>query len=459
MMQVPSSLIRKYAVPGPRYTSYPTVPFWENNLQEEQWKEAIRARFHEENQQRGMSIYIHLPYCESLCTYCGCNKRITKNHMVERPYIEALLKEWALYVELFHETPRIREIHLGGGTPTFFSAGHLRMLIEGILSTAHLTDDAVLSFEAHPASTTLEHLLELYALGFRRLSLGIQDFEPEVQKAIHRIQTCEQVEKVVRQARAIGYESINFDLIYGLPKQSLNSIARTIEQVELLKPDRIAWYAYAHVPWMMPAQKSFEQWLPSPEEKLSFYEFGKQRLTEAGYHDIGMDHFALPHDALYKAYEKGSLHRNFMGYTAVNTRLLIGLGASSIGDAWGAFAQNEKKVEDYKKAVASGRLPVMRGHLLTAEDLLIRRHILDLMCRYHTVIDKQALGETNCHDILEAMQPLAADGLVDIKSTTATTVSINVQPGGKPFIRNICMSFDLRLRRKQRKENLFSSTV
>ncbi|WP_038029170.1 oxygen-independent coproporphyrinogen III oxidase [Thermonema rossianum] len=459
MIQSTSSLIRKYAVPGPRYTSYPTVPFWENNVEEEGWKEAVRFRFREENRQRGMSIYIHLPYCESLCTYCGCNKRITKNHQVERPYIEALLKEWALYMELFGETPRIREIHLGGGTPTFFSPAHLRMLIEGITAHAHLLPDAVLSFEAHPASTTLEHLMELYALGFRRLSLGIQDFEPEVQKAIHRIQTYEQVERVVRQARAVGYESINFDLIYGLPKQSRESIARTIEHVERLKPDRIAWYAYAHVPWMMPAQKSFERWLPSPEEKLSFYEFGKQRLTEAGYRDIGMDHFALPHDALYKAYESGNLHRNFMGYTAVDTRLLVGLGASSIGDAWNAFTQNEKKIEDYKKAVEAGRLPIIRGHRLHEEDLLIRRHILDLMCRYHTVADTQALGEENSRLIFNALQPLCEDGLVEVKPLSGQLTSIEVQAAGKPFIRNICMAFDLRLHRKQRKEPIFSSTV
>jgi oxygen-independent coproporphyrinogen-3 oxidase len=459
MTQVASSLIRKYAVPGPRYTSYPTVPFWENNLNETQWKEAVGQRFLEENEKRGISIYIHLPYCESLCTYCGCNKRITKNHRVERPYIEALLKEWALYVDLFQATPKVREIHLGGGTPTFFSPAHLRMLIEGILSSTRLMPDAVLSFEAHPASTTLEHLLELYALGFRRLSLGIQDFEPEVQKTIHRIQSYEQVEKVVRQARDIGYQSINFDLIYGLPKQTLHSIARTIEQVEQLRPDRIAWYAYAHVPWMMPSQRSFEQWLPSPEEKLSFYEFGKQRLAEAGYHDIGMDHFALPHDALFKAYESGQLHRNFMGYTAVDTRLLIGLGASSIGDAWGAFAQNEKEVENYKKAVEAGNLPIVRGHRLTAKDLLIRQNILDLMCRYRTVIDKEALGEADSHTIMEAMHPLLADGLVEIKLHDAHRTSIEVKPSGKPFIRNICMAFDLRLHRKQQKEHLFSSTV
>ena len=265
------------------------------------------------------SIYIHLPYCESLCTYCGCTTRITKNHAVEDPYVEALLKEWNMYCKLIGGTPEIKELHLGGGTPTFFSAKNLNKLLSELLM--HNSALPEISVEAHPNNTNEDHLRVLNNLGCRRLSLGIQDFNKEVQTLINRHQSFETVDWITKLARNIGYESINYDLIYGLPGQSRNTIRQTIENTIKLRPDRIAFYSYAHVPWMKRAQKSFEDKLPSAEEKRELYELGKQLLTENGYVEIGMDHFALEGDSLTTAFESGTLHRNFMGYTTQKNQL------------------------------------------------------------------------------------------------------------------------------------------
>ncbi|MEO8760911.1 MAG: oxygen-independent coproporphyrinogen III oxidase, partial [Bacteroidia bacterium] len=370
------NLISKYNTPTPRYTSYPTVPYWDVIPTVEEWKQSVKFSFKESNNAQGISLYIHLPYCESLCTYCGCNTRITINHKVETPYIEAVLKEWNLYCLLFDEKPRIKEIHLGGGTPTFFSPENLKILIDGILSKAEIFDKADFSFEAHPNNTTFTHLETLYNLGFRRVSFGIQDFDPKVQQIINRIQSFEQVEKVVAEARSIGYTSINFDLIYGLPLQTRNSVTDTINKVQLLKPDRIAFYSYAHVPWIKPGQRSFtEADLPVDVEKRELYEIGCTKFKELGYEEIGMDHFALPSDSLCKAIKENTLHRNFMGYTHNSTQLMIGLGVSSISDTWYAFAQNVKTVEKYLAKVNASEFPLFRGHVLSKEDLIMRKHI------------------------------------------------------------------------------------
>lgn len=246
-----TNLIQKYNVPGPRYTSYPTVPYWnENNFTIESWLSSLQKSFLESNTKEGISLYLHLPFCESLCTFCACNKRITKQHNVETPYIEAVLKEWMLYVNLLPEKPIIREIHLGGGTPSFFSPDNLRFLLENILSEAIVHPDKEFSFEGHPNNTTYDHLKTLYDLGFRRVSFGVQDYDPEVQKAIHRMQPVENVKEVTEIAREIGYDSISHDLVFGLPFQNLDKVINTIKITESLHPDRIAFYSYAHVPWI-----------------------------------------------------------------------------------------------------------------------------------------------------------------------------------------------------------------
>jgi len=379
------NLTSKYNVAAPRYTSYPTVPAWNNTPSEDQWKNLVKESFKKTNSVNGISLYIHLPFCESLCTYCACNTRITVNHKVEVPYLEALLNEWDLYLNLFDEKPKIKELHLGGGTPTFFKAENLKRLISGILTKAEACENPDFSFEGHPSNTTAEHLQTLYDLGFRRVSFGIQDFDPIVQDVINRYQSYEEVETVVKAARSIGYSSVNFDLVYGLPFQKLNTIVDTIQKVIQLKPDRIAYYSYAHVPWIKPGQRKFtEKDLPVDVEKRELYEKGLQLFTAAGYVEIGMDHFALKSDALYAALINKKLHRNFMGYSDSYTELMISLGVSAISDTWNGFAQNIKEVEAYQKKVLEGKFPFFKGHLLSEEDKVVRKHILNIMCQGKT---------------------------------------------------------------------------
>lgn len=275
-----------------------------------------------ESKEEGISLYIHLPFCESMCTFCGCHKRITKRHDVELPYINSVIKEWGLYRDILGSKPTIKELHLGGGTPTFFSPENLQRLIRGIFRVAYLHPKAELSFEGHPNNTTKEHLKALYDVGFRRVSFGVQDYNETVQKAIHRVQPFENVKKVTEWARELGYTSIGHDIIYGLPFQTLEDVKHTIARTDELRPDRLAFYSYAHVPWLKGnGQRGYKDAdLPNGEDKKIQYEIGKKRLVALGYRDIGMDHFALPTDSLSKAADQGTLHRNFMGYTASKTR-------------------------------------------------------------------------------------------------------------------------------------------
>lgn len=445
----------QYNVPAPRYTSYPTVPCWTGAPGQATWKAEVKERFLASNRQTGISLYIHLPFCESLCTYCACNTRITVNHAVEKPYIEALLNEWRLYLDLFGQRPVIRELHLGGGTPTFFSAQHLEQLLTGILDTACLHPEADLSFEGHPANTSAAHLQSLRAFGFRRVSFGIQDFDPRVQEAINRHQPAEQVRLVVDQARQAGYTSVNFDLVYGLPFQSIGSMHNTLQQVLLLRPDRIAFYSYAHVPWLKPGQRKFtENDLPLDADKRALYNLGQAAFLSAGYQAIGMDHFALPGDTLCKASAGHTLHRNFMGYTSSHTQLLIGLGASAISDCLTAFAQNDKKVESYCSRVNSGAFAFCNGHQLTEEDQFIGRQIENLMCRFET---SWTQVEECCHRkllaLIKAELPLG-EGFVKLCPN-----GVVVTDKGKPYVRNICMAFDQRLRQRQLSGPTFSSVA
>ena len=449
-------LTGKYNVAIPRYTSYPTLPYWDNNtFTIKSWVDSVKLSFDESNKASGISLYIHLPFCENLCTYCGCNTRITKNHMVEEPYIAAVLKELKLYRSVFQDVPVIREIHLGGGTPTFFSADNLHKLIDGLLDDVHVHEKAEFSFEAHPANTTVDHLQILFDLGFRRLSLGIQDFDPKVQFIINRRQTFEQVLAVTLQARRIGYTSINYDLIYGLPLQSVDGLFNTMNMVGGLKPDRIAFYSYAHVPWIKPGQRRFtEADLPDADMKVELYELGRCLLASFGYLEIGMDHFALPGDELLEASRCGELHRNFMGYTHQHTQLLIGLGVSSISDSWYGYAQNVKTVEEYLALTDAGELALMKGHLLSEEDLILRRHILDIMCKGKTLWNRHQKPCDAVFEGLERLQPLAEDGLIELKPW-----GLQVTPMGKRFLRNICVAMDARLWGDKPSTQLFSMAI
>lgn len=450
------NLTDKYNVPGPRYTSYPTVPYWDvAHFSSKKWEESVKQSFIE-SKKEGISIYIHLPFCESMCTFCGCHKRITKRHEVEAPYINAVLKEWELYRNLLGKRPIIKELHLGGGTPTFFSPENLTKLIKGIFLLADVANDAELSFEGHPNNTTKAHLQALFDVGFRRVCFGVQDYNHKVQVAINRIQPFEKVKEVTHLAREVGYTSIGHDIIYGLPFQSLENVKNTLVRTNDIRPDRIAFYSYAHVPWRKGnGQRGYrKEDLPNAEDKKLQYEIGKQWLGAMGYKDIGMDHFAVGSDSLYQAVKKGTLHRNFMGYTPSKTQLMIGLGVSSISDSWHAFAQNVKSLEAYQHLVEHDIIPVYRGHLLSPEDKLIRRHILNLMCHFETSWEIKQSQQLDVQQIIANLSELESDGLVQIQPN-----GIKVTEKGRPFIRNISMAFDLKLHRKQPETQLFSMTV
>ncbi len=421
-------LIEKYNVSVPRYTSYPTMPFWQTTgFTPEKWIGNVRKTFRQENK---LSLYIHLPYCESLCTFCACHKRITKNHAYEGPYIDALLKEWHSYLTTFETVPEIEEIHLGGGTPTFFSPENLELLIRSILDTATVSPRHEFSFEGHPNNTTYAHLKALYGLGFRRVSFGVQDYDPVVQEAIHRIQPFENVKNVTQWAKELGYTSVSHDLVFGLPFQSLDGFTDTVRKTLSLSPDRLSLYSYAHVPWIKGlGQRGYsEENLPAPEEKRQLYEQARAIFEENGYYEVGMDHFAKADDAMFIAYREGRLNRNFMGYTTTQARLLIGLGASAISDAWGAMAQNEKNVDKYLKH--TGGLPVVKGHIQSERDLQQRKLIQDIMCRFQADISAQNPDNSRLKELEE-------DGIIEISGP-----ELRVTPAGRAFIRNVCAVFD-----------------
>jgi oxygen-independent coproporphyrinogen III oxidase len=448
-------LINKYNVAGPRYTSYPTVPFWNlADFSDQKWRQRLMSYGKDEIQANGLSLYIHLPYCESLCTFCACHKRITKNHSVETSYIDALLVEWQLYLEILGNKPLIKEIHLGGGTPSFFSAPNLQRLIKGILDYAEMADEQAFSFEGHPHNTTAEHLQILYDLGFRRVSFGVQDYDPVVQKAIHRFQSFEEVKNVTNLARKIGYTSISHDLVFGLPFQTNQSIKDTIEKTLALKPERIAFYSYAHVPWIKGnGQRGFdENDLPSATQKRELYELGLELFELAGYAEVGMDHFALPSDELFVAMNEQKLHRNFMGYTTQSSRAMIGLGASSISDIWGAFAQNCKDIELYKTQVFAGELPLEKGHILSETDIFVRQQILNLMCHLETSWLPGQMESIISTEGMNMLYQMESDGILVLLTNRLIVKE-------RAFVRNICMVVDQYLPINHPSEKLFSKTI
>ncbi|OEJ99786.1 oxygen-independent coproporphyrinogen III oxidase [Roseivirga misakiensis] len=435
MNKTEEALIAKYDKPVPRYTSYPTVLDWHTDgFHKECYIDKLKLSF-DLNKSEGISLYIHLPYCESLCTYCGCNTHISVNHQVEYPYIQALLKEWEMYVSTFGERPKLKEIHLGGGTPTFFSAENLKFLIESIKNTVELMPGYEFSFEGHPNNTTYEHLKVLREVGFSRVSFGIQDFDLKVQKAINRLQSFDQVAEVTKWSRILGYESINFDLIYGLPFQTEETILDTMEKVGHLKPDRIAFYSYAHVPWKRPGQRAYSETdLPSPSSKRKLNILGQALLRKQGYLPIGMDHFALPNDSLVEAFKEGRLNRNFMGYTTSNSQLLIGIGASSISDVGLAYGQNAKSVKGYLAQLEKGALPIVKGHIMSKEDRRIKAKLLKVACEQRISAEDALNLYANDRDRLNE---LILDGLLE-----KTAEGFLVTTSGAQFLRNICSLFD-----------------
>ncbi len=443
-------LLAKYDIPAPRYTSYPTVPYWEETPKFEQWMSSINSTLSKKDS--SWSLYIHIPFCETLCTFCGCNTTITKDHRREAPYLEVLLKEFEIYLKECPDLSKkpLKEIHLGGGTPTFFSPENLGNLIKRILSKVVVSKDFEGSFEVDPRRTNKDHLKALYDQGFKRVSMGVQDFDEEVQRLVNRIQPENITKDLTLAAREMGYTSVNYDLIYGLPKQDLAKIKVLTQKTIEHRPDRIALYSFALVPWIKPTHRIFkDEDLPVGAEKRELYEYSRGELIKAGYVEIGMDHFALPTDSLAKAAETGELHRNFMGYTAHRTDILLGLGVSSISETPDMFHQNEKKLPIYERGIEEGRIPTLRGHIHTDEDKEHRELILKLMTRWEV-----ELSESKINDLREYLKSLIEDELMLFNGST-----LKVTEKGTAFLRNICMGLDMRLRSQHPDRKVFSQSI
>lgn len=447
-----ANLFNKYDVPAPRYTSYPTVPYWNDSPSSEEWLGFLNKNFQEDSK-TPWAMYVHIPYCESLCTFCGCNTSITRNHDREQPYVERLLKEWSLYKEKVPSITKnpLNHIHYGGGTPTFLSADHLAQLTRGLMENSLVDYEHFEgSIEVDPRRTKKDQLKALRELKFNRISLGVQDFNPETQRLIHRIQPFEMTKRITEESRELGYESVNFDLIYGLPAQTMATVEEMMKLTLQLRPDRIALYSLAIVPWIKPAQKLFkDEDLPHGEEKRKLYELSRQCLLDEGYVEIGMDHFALPEDALSVALKNKTLHRNFMGYADRRTQVMLGLGVSSISETPECFHQNEKKLPVYEKFLDEEQIPTLRGHKLTQEDLFSREQILKFM-----TLGEIALEQGQAEDLKSFLKEMMADGLVEIDDSAMKMTDL-----GHPFLRNACMALDQRLRKDSPGKQVFSKSL
>jgi oxygen-independent coproporphyrinogen-3 oxidase len=445
-------LIKRYDGRGPRYTSYPTAVQFHDGFGEDDYRRVALASNGDNPQDRPLSVYVHVPFCHSLCYYCGCYKIVTRHQHSADPYVEHLVEEMRMQAQLFDPKRRVDQLHFGGGTPTFLNETQFRAVMEGLTRYfgLHRGHNREYSIEIDPRSVDEGTLPMLAELGFNRLSLGIQDFDPDVQKAVNRIQDEEWTLGLIRQAREVGFRSVSVDLIYGLPRQTAESFTHTLDSVIRAKPDRIAAYSYAHLPEMFRSQRLIpEEYMPSGAEKLALLTRTVEYLTDHGYEYIGMDHFALPEDDLVRAQREGTLHRNFQGYSTHAELDLIGLGASSIGKVGPCYAQNIKKRHDYYDVIDSGHLPILRGFELTADDILRREVIHALMCG--GVADMRRVEAR--HEIsfpeyfereLRALGELEKDGLVELGSD-----EIRVTPKGRFLLRPIAMAFDAYLAAKQ----------
>ncbi len=444
-------LIRSHDVSGPRYTSYPTADRFVEDFGEAALQGWL-ARRNVGGIALPLSLYVHLPFCDTLCYYCGCNKIVTRDHSRSASYIKYLDKELKLLAPHFGERPELSQLHWGGGTPTFLAHEEMAALMAATDREFRRTPDAECSIEVDPRRVRPGTMAFLAGLGFNRCSLGVQDFDPQVQKAVHRIQTEEETRRVIEEARASGFRSINLDLIYGLPKQTLDSFNRTLDQVLALDPDRIALYSYAHLPTVfMPQRRIHAAELPMPEAKLQILTLAIGRLTRAGYLYIGMDHFAKPDDELAIAQAQGRLQRNFQGYSTHAESDLVGIGVSAIGRVGPTYYQNEKRLDAYYGALDAGRLPVARGIELTPDDLVRRAVIQALACHFRVSLESIELAylvdfRKYFAAELRDLARLEADGLVELQPDW-----IVVTPKGRLLVRAVCMVFDRYLREKRAK--------
>ena len=464
VLDVPLELLRRYNVQGPRYTSYPTAPMWKESFGAEDYRGILRESAAGESP-APLSLYFHLPFCERLCFFCGCTVVITgSRHSGEASYLELVEKEMDSVAGALEggdgqsRRRRVVQVHWGGGTPTYFPPALLERLGRAIRDRFDLDADAELGVEVDPRVTTAEHLQTLARLGFNRLSMGVQDFEPRVQAAINRIQPFEATRDLVRRARDLGFPSVNIDLIYGLPHQTPASFSETIDRVLEIDPDRLAVYSYANVPWMKKHQAILEPHLPDEATKFEIFRTALERFSAAGYEYIGMDHFARPTDELARARHDRTLHRNFQGYTTKGGADLIGFGMSAIGSIGRRYVQNRRELAAYRSSVAEEGAATFRGALLTDDDLLRREVIQSLLC--HGVVVREEIEarfgirfDDEFRGALEALAPCVADGLVTIDDR-----EVRATPLGRIFLRNLAMPFDAYLGQTAEKP-VFSRTL
>jgi len=454
-----TSLLKKYDVAGPRYTSYPTAPAWANTVKETDFRNSLSGLKSGEP----LSLYFHIPFCETLCHFCGCMTVITKEHSRSRGYTDVLLAEMDRIAGLLPEGGReVSQMHFGGGSPNYLQSNELKEIVDRARSHFRFEKDAEIAIEMHPRTSTPEFCEMIARLGFNRISLGVQDFDPVVQKLINRHQTFEMTADMVGLLRKLGFTSFNFDLIYGLPGQTMEGWGKTLDRVLQLRPNRLAVYSYAHVPWLKPYQRSFEDKdLPAPELKLELFEKAYETFSKTGYRPIGMDHFALKGDDLAKALDTGTIHRNFMGYSTKADAHQIGFGVSAISYVAGNYFQNRKEIEPYESEIRSGNLATHRGYLLDRDDRIRRELIRQIMCRGVVEISafekewKIGFAEYFADD-LPRLDPMVADGLLrrDAKE-------LRVVDEGHLFLRNVAMAFDRHLEdiRSSAKNPVFSRTV
>ncbi|HVS09182.1 MAG TPA: oxygen-independent coproporphyrinogen III oxidase [Planctomycetota bacterium] len=459
ILSVDEELLLRMAVPGPRYTSYPTVPEWREPFPQEGARAALRRASRTPDDP--LSLYVHLPFCERRCLFCGCTVEITRRADRVESYLGALEMEIAMVAGLLGDRRAVLQLHLGGGTPTHLSPAELRRLHAALAQRFEILPGAEVSLEVHPHVTSFEHVDTLAELGFNRVSMGVQDTDPHVQEVIHRDQTVEETERLVEHCRRRGFEGVNLDLMYGLPEQTEATFAATLDTVARIRPDRLAVYGYAHVPWLKKTQTALERWnLPDPVLRARLFALAIERLGAAGYDVIGLDHFALPTDALHRALTDGTLQRNFMGYTTHAADDMVAFGMSSIADAGGTFLQNERETKPYEERVRKGELPVVRGLDRSPEDDLRREAIQSIMCRMRLDLgeleqrfDRTDLAEHFAREWRE-LEPFVAEGFC-----TLTPRRLDVLPKGRLFLRHMAMVFDEYLRAKEPQGPRFSQTV
>jgi oxygen-independent coproporphyrinogen III oxidase len=445
-LRVSEDFLAKYNRPGPRYTSYPTAPIWNDSFGPNDLEQVHAAA---NAAQSPVSLYMHIPFCESLCLFCACNVIIQKNKAVAPPYVDILKNEIARVSKNIDRSREVVQFHWGGGTPTYLTPPQIDDLFSYTRELFTFSPDAEIGIEVDPRVTSRDHLVVLRKLGFNRLSMGVQDFHPEVQQAINRIQPFEQTRDLIVAARDLGFDSINVDLIYGLPYQSANRFSHTVDQIISLAPDRIALFSYAHVPWLKKQQGAFATHLPEGMQKFEIFRTGLAKFIDAGYLYIGMDHFARPGDELAIAQKNRTLHRNFQGYTTKSGADLYGMGITAISGIQNSYAQNHRDIPSWQAAVADRGVATMRGYRLSADDRLRRAVISRLLC--HTVLFKDEISrefaidfDSYFADALEKLQPALDDGLLTIAKNEIRATWL-----GRIFIRNLAMAFDPYLDKQQ----------